>query len=354
MMSVMRSVSFFFLCFVVLAAVPASAEKLRVVTSIPPVRYFIEKIGGDAVQVESMVPAGADPHSYEPKPKQMAALSKAAAYFAVGLEFEEVWLPKFKGVAKNMQVVPLDAAVVKLPMAAHHHHEEEHGDHDGHEGHGDHHEHDAHHDHGKHDEHGTHGEHKEHDDHEKHDDHHDAHAAEDDHHDHGHHHDHGDLDPHFWLSPPAMRLAAVHIMSELSELDPAHKAQYRKNFLVFAREISALDRDLALIFGNEVDRNAFMVYHPSWGYFARDYGLKQIPIEIEGKEPKPAQLAKLIEHAKEHGIQVIFVQPQFSRKSAKVLAESIGGTVMSVDPLAYDWAENMRKTATAFKKALQQ
>jgi zinc transport system substrate-binding protein len=96
-----------------------------------------------------------------------------------------------------------------------------------------------------------------------------------------------------------------------------------------------------------------MVFHPAWGYFARAYGLKQVPIEIEGKEPKPAQLKKLIDHAREHQIKVVFVQPQFSSKSAKQVAKEIGGQVAFVDPLALNWAENLREVATKFKKVLR-
>ena len=94
-----------------------------------------------------------------------------------------------------------------------------------------------------------------------------------------------------------------------------------------------------------------MVFHPSWGYFARQYGLEQVPIEIEGKAPKPAQLAELIGHAKEQNIQIIFVQPQFSRKSAEVVAREIGGKVVFADPLAEDWLQNLADVAEKFRQA---
>ena len=96
-----------------------------------------------------------------------------------------------------------------------------------------------------------------------------------------------------------------------------------------------------------------MVFHPSWGYFARAYGLEQVPIEVEGKDPKPAQLKDLIEHARENGIKVVFVQPQFSTKSAKIVAGEIGGRVVFADPLAEDWAANLREVAGIFKEALK-
>jgi len=97
----------------------------------------------------------------------------------------------------------------------------------------------------------------------------------------------------------------------------------------------------------------FMVFHPSWGYFAREYGLTQVPIEIEGKSPKPAQLSELIKHALEQKITVIFAQKQFSTKNAEVIARAIGGKVVLVDPLALDWFANMEHTGAKFKKAAQ-
>ena len=96
-----------------------------------------------------------------------------------------------------------------------------------------------------------------------------------------------------------------------------------------------------------------MVLHPAWGYFAEAYGLNQIPIEIEGKKPKPAQLKRLIEYARKHGIKIIFIQPQVSNQNAKIIAKAIEGEVVQADPLAYDWTENIRKQADKFKSALK-
>jgi zinc transport system substrate-binding protein len=96
-----------------------------------------------------------------------------------------------------------------------------------------------------------------------------------------------------------------------------------------------------------------MVFHPSWGYFADTYGLEQVAIEIEGKNPKPAQLKGLINHAETHGIKVILAQPQFSTKSADLIAKEIGGKVVFVDPLAEDWSANLREVAVKLKSALR-
>ena len=96
-----------------------------------------------------------------------------------------------------------------------------------------------------------------------------------------------------------------------------------------------------------------MVFHPAWGYFARAYGLSQIPIELEGKEPKPAQLKKLIQEARDRNVKIIFLQPQFSARSAEQVAREIGGEVVTVDPLAFDWEANMKEVAAKFHKALR-
>jgi zinc transport system substrate-binding protein len=98
---------------------------------------------------------------------------------------------------------------------------------------------------------------------------------------------------------------------------------------------------------------AFMVFHPAWGYFARTYGLEQIAVEMEGKEPKPADLKRLIRHARERGIKVIFVQPEFSTKSAEAIAKAIGGKVVLANPLALDWANNLKEIASEIKAALK-
>ena len=97
----------------------------------------------------------------------------------------------------------------------------------------------------------------------------------------------------------------------------------------------------------------FLVFHPSWGYFAHAYHLEQVPIEIEGKNPKPAQMKELIEYAKEKGIKVIFIQPQFSTKSSEQIAKEIGGQVAFANPLAENWASNLLDVANKFRTALK-
>jgi zinc transport system substrate-binding protein len=185
--------------------------------------------------------------------------------------------------------------------------------------------------------------------------HHDEHAKETrgaPMHDKTHHHHEGAPDPHVWLSPPLVKVQAGHIRDALIAVDSANRTRYEENYTAFIREIDALDADLKALFAGSPGTR-FMVFHPSWGYFAQAYGLEQVPIEIEGKDPKPAQLQKLIQHAKEHGIKVIFGQPQFSVKSAEMVSREINGQVVAADPLAADWAENLREVGRKFKAALR-
>ena len=289
-------------CIVFLAfwTSPVEAATTRVFVSIAPQKYFVQKIGGDLVSVAVLVPAGADPHTYEPKPKQMAELSKCAVYFAVGIDFEKAWLPRIAGTNPKMRIVHTDEGIKKIIMTDHHHNKKSRHGHDR-----------------------T-----------------------------GHHYYGGAQDPHVWLSPALVKIQAEHILHALIDIDPNNQTRYKNNYTAFLEEIDMLDAELKNLFaGRKGDR--FMVFHPSWGYFAKEYELEQVPIEIEGKAPKPAQLTTLIRHAREHGIRVVFVQPQFSAKSAEMISREIGGHVVHVDPLAENWAGNLREVARKFITAVR-
>lgn len=293
-------------------------DKLTVYVSIAPQKYFVQQIAKDIVDVKVIVLPGADPHTFEPKPQQMVAISKAKLYFSIGIEFEKVNLGKIVSVNPQIKVVHTDRGIEKIPMAAYHHHDEE----------GEHHENRDLHKEGEHH-------------HEK-----GESAHEDD------HHDHEGLDPHIWLSPPLVKMQAHTIMNALQEIDPSHRALYESNFQQFVSQINKLNNELKAIFADKQGLQ-FMVFHPSWGYFAQAYGLRQVPVQVEGKNPKPAQLKELIEHAREKNIKMIFVQPQFSAKSAKLVAKEIGGEVAFVDPLAENWSANLHEVANKFRAALK-
>jgi zinc transport system substrate-binding protein len=292
-----------FFCLL-MAGHPAWAANVKTFVSIAPQQYFVQKIGGDLVDVSVLVAPGADPHTYEPKPRQVAELAKSAVYFAVGIDFEKAWMQKIAAANPHMRIVQTDEGIAKIAMAGHHHQAHEKGPKE------------------------THAKDKQHHPHE---------VAP---------------DPHVWLSPPLVKVQAGHIRDALVAVDPANRTRYEENYTAFLREIDALDAELKSLFAGRQGAR-FMVFHPSWGYFAEAYGLEQVPVEIEGKDPKAAQLKELIRHAKEHGIKVVFVQPQFSAKSAEMVSREIGGQVVAVDPLAASWADNLREVGRKFKAALR-
>ena len=290
---------------------PAWAKTpVPVFVSIVPQQYFVQQIGKDKVDVSVMVQPGASPATYEPKPAQMVKLSKTRLYFSIGVPFETFWLDKIASANPDMTIVHTDKGIEKQPMAAHHHEKEYQADH------------------------------------------HDDKTKIDADHDHEDDHGHAGLDPHIWLSPKLVKIQAGYMLDALATTDPENKDFYTANYTAFIKEIDALDQDLTRMLTDNAGMQ-FMVFHPAWGYFARDYNLKMIPIEIEGKAPKPAKLQELIAHARVEGIKVVFVQPQFSTKSAELVAKEINGQVMRANPLALDWLDNMKKMAEQFKEVLK-
>jgi zinc transport system substrate-binding protein len=288
----------FFLLLLVLCggfAGAAAAGPLPVYVSILPQRDFVQQIAKDRVAVEVMVLPGASPATYEPRAQQMAGLARAKIYFAVGAPFEAVWLPRIAAANPAMRIIPTDAGISKRALAAHYHGPEKHGDTDD---------------------------------------------------------DHGIPDPHVWLSPPLVKIQAQAILDALVAVDPESRDFYEANWRNFVARLDALDQRLGQTFAQRRGMR-FMVFHPAWGYFADAYGLVQMPIELEGKEPKPAALRELVDIARRHGIRVIFVQPQFSRRSAELVAREIGARVVEADPVPADWFANMNEVTAKFEAALR-
>ncbi len=160
------------------------------------------------------------------------------------------------------------------------------------------------------------------------------------------------LDPHIWLSPSLVRIISHDIFETLVSIDPKYKDFYLKNYYSLAREIDNVDIYILNVLSG-IKHRAFMVFHPCWGYFARDYGLVQLPIEVEGKEPSPRQLSRIIGEARKYHIHTIFVQPQFSKKMAEVVATYIKGRVEDLDPLQEDWGNNLKEVARRISRALK-
>jgi zinc transport system substrate-binding protein len=270
-------------------AAPASDDKLNIFVSIPPQAYFVKKIGGQHAEISVMVEPRQSPASYEPSPRQMVKLARADLYFAIGVPFEAAWLSRFRSANPDMKIIHTEAGVEKKPIDRHGKGQGAHGSHEA-----------------------------------------------------------GIQDPHIWLSPPLVMIQARHILDGLISADPDHRADYESGYLRFIRSLAELDLRLMKQLAG-IENQRFMVFHPSWGYFADAYGLRQIPIEIEGKEPKAKEVQELIEAARANGIDAIFVQPQFSTRQAGIIADEIGGRLVVADPLAEEWAENLESIAAAIK-----
>ena len=267
-------------------AAPAAGDKIGVMVTVLPQVEFVNAVGGGRVDVTAMVPPGANPHTYEVTPAQMAKLSAAKIYFKVGspIEFELTWLDKLTAQNEGMTVVDCNEGIELIQSADP---------------------------------------------------------------------DEPGIDPHTWTSPQNVKIMVNNICAGLVQMDPVNKNYYEGNRDIYLQKLGALDVDIKSSLAGTENR-AFIVYHPAWGYFAREYGLQQLGIEKEGKEPQAAYMARLIKEARDKNISVIFVSPQFDTRSAEAIAREIGGNVVSIDPEGRDYIDNMRKVATAFREALKQ
>ncbi|HWR11266.1 MAG TPA: zinc ABC transporter substrate-binding protein [Rectinemataceae bacterium] len=290
-----------------------------IAVSILPQSEFVARIGGDRVRILTLVGPGASPHSYEPTPRQMADLSGAAIWFSIGVEFENAILPKVKSLYPKLKIVNSARGVAYRTLETHV---------DAATGDGalvatgadlgastpnpgtpasgaaapD------------------------------------AHAGE------------GGIDPHVWLGLEAVRLQLATIRDALIEFKPADAAYFRANHDAYRREIDALFADLSKRLAPLRGATAY-VYHPSFGYFLDNFGIKQEAVEVGGKEPTQKTLALLIKNAKADGAKVIFVQKQFSSAAARTVAAAIGGVVVQIDSLAGNWLENIGIMGEALKRA---
>ncbi len=277
------------------------ASPLQVAVSIPPQKYFVEAIGGAQVAVTVLVPPTAEPETYEPSPRQVMALAHSQLFLRIGVPIEQAWVARFQAANPKLVVVDTTQGIEKMPMTRHVHDLAVPGEGSG--------------------------------------------SAQRE--------GKAGRDPHVWLSPVLARIVAMNTRDALIAADPAHAAVYRQGYARLARTIDQVDEKiLATLMEHPLKQTAFIVFHPAFGYFAAAYGLKQVPIEMEGKEPGPKQLAELIDFAKKENIRVIFIEPQFAQKAAQTIAQSIGGAVATIDPLQEDWPAGMTAIADALAKAL--
>jgi zinc transport system substrate-binding protein len=261
-----------------------------------------------------MVRAGFNPHTYDPTPQQISALADAVLYVRTGVPFEKAWMARIRGANPKMELLDAREGIALREVLAHGHDEEGQGQGEA-EGHG-----------------GDHG--------------HEAHQDEEE-----QAQAHG-MDPHVWTSPALAIHMAGRIRDKLSELAPEHAMEFARNHDALVAELQALDEELHRLL-DPLPNRKFMVFHPAWGYFADRYRLTQVAIEHEGKAPGARGLAALIDQAKQEGIKVLFVQPQFDKRQAQQVAQAIDGAVVAVDPLAADYIPNLRAVGHQFSRALQ-
>jgi zinc transport system substrate-binding protein len=261
---------------------------LIVFVSIPPQAWLVERIGVGLVDVHVMVGPGQEPHTFEPQPRQLAALADAAIYFEMGMPFERQVAEKVVGARGGLRLVDTSA---------------------GRENTGPH-----------------------------------SHAAGE---------GHAEGDPHIWLSPRNLKIMAATIADALEEADPGNAEHYRAGLEALRGELDGLDARLAAVLAPYRGRS-FYVIHPAFGRFGEAYGLRQVALEQEGKQPSPRRIADLIVQARADGARAVFVQPQFDRHGAEALAAAIGAEVVVLDPLAKDLPANLEAIAAALVKSFEQ
>ena len=261
------------------------SEKAIITVTLEPLRYFTEAIAGENYQVVSMVPKGSSPESYDPTPQQLVSLSKSQAYFRIGHIGFE------QAWMKKLEANCPDMKVYDTSKGID--------------------------------------------------------LIRDKGHWHGDHFHKGGVEPHIWNSTQNALIIADNIYQALCELDSTHQADYKNRLDSLKQSIQQTDAETRKLLENA--DSTFLIYHPALSYFARDYGLKQISIEEGGKEPSPAQLKKLIETCRNENVHTIFVQQEFDQRNAQLIAHELGIDIVSINPLSYDWTEEMLRTAKGLK-----
>jgi len=272
------------------------SHTLSIAVTILPQRYFLKQLLGDAIDVMVMVPPGSSPELYAPSPRQMKTLAQTELYVRVGhISIETAWLEKFASTNPTLQIVNPTQNIEFLTALAH-----------------------------KHD---------------------DSTSEE-------HTIIHG-IDPHIWLSPLLMSHYCQNLAIILTEKYPDKTQQINENLTRLTAEIDKLDKNIRLLL-EPYQGKGFMVFHPAWSYFARDYGLTQWAIEDQGKSPSPQHLKEMSDLAQSKGIKVLFIQNQFERRSAEAISSALDIQVVELDPLMEDWPAMMMHTAQAIASSFEE
>ncbi len=274
------------------AAAAGAPARIPVFAGIPPVAYLVERIGGPWVEVGVLVQPGQNPHVFQPSPRQVVAIKKAALFFKTDMPFESRLVEMLQSGQGHTRVVDVSDGITKRWLVDECHDEPvAFGGGHSHEGHGA-----------------------------------------------------GEWDPHVWLAPQNLKIMAAHVAAALEQAAPAHRDEFRRNLATLRGDLDRLDARIHEAL-RPFQGQTFYVFHPAFGYFADAYGLRQKAVESEGKPPTPRQLLALIKQARAEGVKIIFLQPQFDARCARTVAAAIGGEVVRMDSLAPDVIKNLNQVA---------
>ncbi|MBU3953455.1 MAG: zinc ABC transporter substrate-binding protein [Proteobacteria bacterium] len=295
-----RNVLLIIIFFLALLPVTAFAKHpILVFVSILPQKYFVERIAGDAAVVNVLVKPGKSPATYSPTPDQIKDLTSSDIYFRIGVPFENGILHKIMEISEKIQIVDTRKGILLRTMTSHDHEDQDHEDHGPKTG----------------------------------------------------EQDHTGKDPHIWMSPLLVIEQAKTMAAALISADPDSKTFYEQNLTAFIKDLDALHKRLETRLAPFKGENIF-VFHPVFGYFTDAYGLNQVAIETMGKAPRGKELSAIIKKVKSEKTRIIFVQPQFDRNAAHKIAAAIKGSVVSIDPLAFDYLSNMDAIARILESSL--
>ena len=267
------------------------SDKLIISVSILPQQYFIERIAGEMVEVNVMIPPGASPATYEPTFSQLSKLDQSLVYLRIGyIGFELSWMNKISAVNPDLKIVDLSTGINPIRLE-----EEEHS--------------------------------------------------------HLHEHAHGGIDPHIWMSALNAKIIARNTFNVLIQHFPDEEEKLTAQFSNLLLELDTIDDSITKMLSDQKERS-FMIYHPALSYFAQDYNLEQFSLEIGGKTPSPAHMKWMIDLGREKNISTIFLQQQFDQKNAEVLANEIGAKIVQINPLDPDWQGQMYYIANQLSSSL--
>lgn len=273
--------------------------KITVAAGVPPIKGFIDAITQGDMEVVTMIPPGNSPTNYQPSPKELQKFSDAKVYFAMGVPAENSnIIPKAKDLNENIEIVNLAKGVSEVYPMRNFSEDEDH-----------------------------------------------SHEEDED-------HDHEGEDPHIWLSPKRVIEMIDIIRDKLIEISPENEETYKENAENYKDELSTIDDSIKETLKG-VKNQSFIIYHPSFGYFADDYGLNMIAIEESGKEASAKRITEVIDFAKDNDIKFVFYQGEFSSTQAETIAKEIDGEAIKVNPLSEEYIENMKNISEKFKEVLK-